>query len=106
MVKENSICDLCEKGLGDGSSSPSPVIQIVEDRHPLYDREVQVETYHKECFEKYSRGIECDACGSKFRLIFFERGGGFKTQTWNLHCPFCGAIASAMCQLGLERLEE
>jgi len=39
------VCGLCQEPLAEGET----VVQVVEDRHPTYDKEIVLHTYHKAC---------------------------------------------------------
>ena len=80
-------CELCQEPLAEGET----VVQIVEDRHSTYDREVVLHTYHRRCCRR--REIiahECTACDAFFHLALLRQGESGRNPAQKLFCPFCG----------------
>ncbi len=89
-------CPACGKGFSDGET----VIQVVQDRHPCYDKEIVLSTYHEQCWN----GIEslserCNHCKCRFRLVLLKKGKEYQNLSWKLFCPFCGTLFDS--QMGL-----
>ncbi len=78
-------CELCQEPLADGDT----VVQVVEDRHPTYDKEIVLHTYHKTCCNNRETVThDCPHCGCWFHLALLRKGEGPQSQ--RLFCPFCG----------------
>lgn len=85
---EHPCCELCGQPLEDGEA----VVQIVRDRHPTYDREIVLETFHESCHKKKSVERACGLCGCTSRITLFERGEHYQNLAHQLLCPFCGTL--------------
>lgn len=82
-------CESCGGRLKDGT----PVIQIVEDRYPTYDREIVLSTFHEECWNgRESDLVQCKRCRCTFRLALLKKGDDFQNLSGHLLCPFCGTL--------------
>ena len=89
-------CGLCGARLGEAR-----VVQVVEDRHPTYDRELVLETCHRECWNGREEQVHtCTACGCRFRLALIERGAGHQNLSGRLICPFCSEPFASSMGLG------
>lgn len=83
------VCAACGKALQPGSE----VLQVVRGRHPTYDREVVLSTYHVECWEgRESQFVTCTHCGCTFRLVLVGKGDDYQNLARKLFCPFCGTM--------------
>jgi len=89
------VCDLCQEPLVDGD----PVLQVVEDRHPTYDKEIVLHTYHKTCCDNRETVThDCPHCGSWFHIALLRKGENGAGQSGQFHCPFCGTLFD--CDMG------
>jgi hypothetical protein len=80
------VCGLCYEPLADGDA----VVQVVEDRHPTYDKEIVLHTYHKSCCEpRETVTHDCPHCGCLFHLSLLRRGQDYQNLAQQLFCPFC-----------------
>ena len=93
---EHQVCELCGQPLEDGET----VIQVVRDRHPTYDREIVLATFHEKCWETNTCEQTCDHCGCSFCITLFERGEDYQNLAHKLLCPFCGTLFDT--ELGFE----
>ncbi len=83
-------CVLCGKPLRDGET----VVMVVEDRHPTYDREVVLDTYHQACCRNREQvGLTCEHCGCVFHLALIRRGERHENRSGRLFCPFCSTLS-------------
>jgi hypothetical protein len=84
---DSGACDLCGERLADGET----VVQVVEDRHPTYDREIVLHTYHKSCCQnRETVAHDCPHCGCMFHLAMIRQGQEYQNSAQQLLCPFCG----------------
>jgi hypothetical protein len=92
---DGGACDLCGERLADGET----VVQVVEDRHPTYDREIVLHTYHKSCCQsRQTVAHDCPHCGCMFHLAMVRQGEGYQNPAQQLFCPFCATPFS--CSMG------
>lgn len=74
-VANADVCSLCQEPLADGET----VVQIVEDRHSNYDKEIVLHTYHKACCDNRETVThDCPHCGCLFHLSFLRRGEDYQ----------------------------
>ncbi len=79
-------CDLCGEALTDGDT----VVQVVEDRHPTYDREIVLKTYHEHCSQSSETVThDCPHCGCLFHLALLRKGDNCQNTDRMVACPFC-----------------
>lgn len=91
---DGDVCGLCQQLLADGEA----VVQVVEDRHPTYDKEIVLHTYHKSCCDnRYTVTHDCPHCGCLFHLALLRQGEDYQNPSWKLFCPFCQALFD--CQM-------
>jgi len=89
------VCGLCQEPLADGET----VVQVVEDRHPTYDKEIVLHTYHKACCDNRETVThDCPHCGCWFHLSLLRRGADYQNLAQQLLCPFCGMLFD--CDMG------
>ena len=85
---KHGICGLCQKPFSAGEA----VVQVIEDRHPAYDREIVLHTYHKVCCDnRWTLTHECPECGWWFHLSLLRTRAKYENPTGQLFCPFCAA---------------
>ena len=83
--RDVDVCELCQEPLRDGET----VVQVVQDRHPTYDRELVLHTYHLSCCRnRQTVTHRCSGCGCWFHLALLKEG--MKRPSSGLLCPFCG----------------
>ncbi len=88
-VEAEDLCELCYEPLEDGET----VLQLVQDRHPTYDREIVLSTFHKECFDGAEELThECPHCECYMRLTLIRKGKDYQNLSHKLLCPFCAAL--------------
>ena len=89
-------CGICQQAFAYGET----VVQVVEDRHPNYDKKIVLHTYHKSCWDvKKTVSVTCGRCGSWFHLALLRRGRGLPQQSRKLFCPLCGILTD--CEMTL-----
>lgn len=82
-------CESCGGRFGDGDT----VIQIVQDRHPTYDLDIVLSTFHEKCWKRREQQVvECPHCQCAFRLTLLKKGDDFQNLSGELLCPFCGTL--------------
>ena len=96
---EEPTCDLCGRALPDDKT----VVQVVEDRHPTYDSEIVLSTFHPDCWHgKESATHRCTHCGCRFHLQLLATGEDYQNLSKKLFCPFCGTLFNS--QMGFEEV--
>ncbi len=81
------VCGLCQEPLADGEA----VVQVVEDRHPTYDKEIVLYTYHKSCCNnRQTVTHDCHHCGCWFHIALLRKETSNQNLAQQLYCPFCG----------------
>jgi len=81
------VCELCQEPLADGET----VVQVVQDRHPTYDKEIVLHTYHKSCCaNRETVTHDCRCCGSWYHLALLRKGRSDPDLAHRLFCPLCG----------------
>ena len=89
------VCSMCHEPFRDGDC----VIQVVEDVHPTYDREIVLHTYHNACSDNRETVThDCPHCGCLFYLSLLRRGEDYQNLAQQLFCPFCATLFD--CQMG------
>jgi len=84
---ETAVCGLCRQAFSDGET----VVQVVEDRHPNYDKEIVLHTYHKSCCaNRETVTHDCPHCGSWYHLALLKKGRSGRDLAQHLFCPLCG----------------
>ena len=82
-------CAICSQPFSDGET----VIQVVQDRHPAYDREIILATCHERCWRgRESLSRRCSHCQCAYRLVLLRAGPDYQNLAGNLFCPFCGTL--------------
>ena len=82
-------CAICSQPFSDSET----VIQVVEDKHPTYDREVILATCHERCWKgRESLSRRCRHCGCAYRLVLLRAGPDYQNLAGNLFCPFCATL--------------
>ena len=85
-TESQASCDLCGEPFQDGET----VIQVVEDRHPTYEEEIVLHTYHEPCCRDRSQvSHTCEGCGCMFYVVLLRKGEQFQNLSRQLFCPFC-----------------
>ena len=83
------LCELCHEPLEDGET----VLQLVQDRYPTYDREIVLNTFHKQCYDGAEELThECAHCGCLMRLNLIRKGEAYQNLSHKLFCPFCATL--------------
>lgn len=91
---DTNVCRICQQGFSDGET----VVQVVEDRHPSYDKETVLYTYHKSCCDNRETVThDCSHCGCLFHLALLRQGEEYQNLAWKLFCPFCATLFD--CQM-------
>jgi len=66
------------------------VVQVVEDVHTAYDREVVLHTYHRSCWQNPDVVThDCPHCGFRFYLALLRQGDDYQNLSRRFFCPFC-----------------
>lgn len=92
---DDGACDLCGEPFADGER----VIQVVEDKHPTYDKEIVLNTYHARCCQNREEvRHDCPHCGCTFHLALLRRGDEYQNLAHQLFCPFCATLFD--CDMG------
>ncbi|MCK4374139.1 MAG: hypothetical protein KAX19_02385 [Candidatus Brocadiae bacterium] len=92
---DTDVCRLCQQPLTDGET----VVQLVEVRHPTYDREIVLHTYHKSCCDNRETVTHsCPHCGCMFHLALLSQGEEYQNLARQLFCPFCATLFD--CDMG------
>ncbi|MFW6118819.1 MAG: hypothetical protein ACOC7S_00635 [Planctomycetota bacterium] len=83
---ETDVCQLCGAPLDDESE----VVQIVRDRHPTYDREIVLHTFHRSCCDsRVTATHDCPHCGCLMYVALLRQGADYQNLARELFCPFC-----------------
>lgn len=89
------VCSMCQEPFRDGQT----VLQVVEDVHPTYNREIVLRTYHKACCDNRETVThDCPHCGCLSHLSLLKRGEDYQNLSQQLFCPFCATLFD--CQMG------
>jgi len=98
---DGGACDLCGDPFADGET----VIQVVEDRHPTYDKEIVLHTYHARCCRNREEVREdCPHCGCMYHLSLLRKGEEYQNLSHQLFCPFCATLFD--CDMGFATLAQ
>lgn len=98
---DGGACDLCGEPFADGET----VVQVVEDRHPTYDKEVVLHTCHVRCCRNREEvRQDCPHCGCMFHLALLRKGQDYQNLSHQLFCPFCATLFD--CDMGFSPLAQ
>ena len=88
-------CAICSQPFSDGET----VVQVVEDKHPTYDKEIVLRSYHKSCCENRETVThDCPHCTCLFHLSLLRQGEDYQNLALQLFCPFCATLFD--CDMG------
>ena len=92
---DGGACDLCGEPFADGET----VIQVVADKHPTYDKEIVLNTYHARCCSNREEvRHDCPHCGCMYHLALLRKGEEYQNLAHQLFCPFCATLFD--CDMG------